>query len=714
MYYSAIGLLAIIVLLIVNHDILLDRTDAFQTPAWKVYRRFLLAVLIYYITDVLWGVLESRKLVLLLFADTTVYFIAMAAGVLFWAEYTVTYLEDETSFGKILVYAGRVISVFITIIAVVNIFVPVLFTVDSDCVYHALPVRYVMLAIQILLLLLISYYAIASIARRGTETRNKCRALAFFGLIMAAFLFIQLWFPYLPLYSIAYMLGTCLLHTFVISDEKEDYRRRLEKAYEKERSSGTIFAHIAMSLARGYTDLFYVNMETGEYIEYQTDGDSGILTEARHGSDFFESCKREVKLYVHPEDNVAFVKAMNRQFLTEALDRASVFEMTYRRIQNGAPFYVLMKVTRMKDDDRFIVIGVTNIDEQVKLRRAEERIEEERTTYDRIHALTGDFIAIYVVEPETERYREFGSSDGYDKYFGQSKDGEHFFDTARESTRIHIYPKDLDLFLSVFTKENVMAEIRRSGIFTLSYRLMMNGKPNYVQIKAAMVEEPEGSRLIVGINDVDIQFRQDEEYGKRLAQAQKQANVDALTGVKNKHAFLDAEARMDRQIAEHSQPPFAVVMLDVNDLKKVNDLAGHQAGDQYLCDACKIICNTFQHSPVFRVGGDEFAVISQGSDYACIDELVGKMSDYNADAYRTGGITIACGMARFENDTCVAAVFERADQRMYESKKTMKAVTDGNDGDGTAATVRIPGSAEQETAGFDVLEHPLDDDEKNR
>ncbi|MBR6221087.1 MAG: hypothetical protein IKQ80_11015 [Clostridia bacterium] len=219
---------------------------------------------------------------------------------MFWAEYTIAYVEDKTLFGRILIRAGHVIAGTITFIAAFNIFVPVLFTVDSGCVYHALPVRYVLLAGQILLLLLISYYAIASIVRRGTEKRPKYRALAAFGLIMAAFLYIQLWYPYLPLYTIAYMLGTCLLHTFVINDEKEDYRRRLEKAYEKQRSTGAVFAHIAMSLARGYTDLFYVNMQTDAYIEYHTDDESGVLTEARRGTDFFESCKREVKLYVHP------------------------------------------------------------------------------------------------------------------------------------------------------------------------------------------------------------------------------------------------------------------------------------------------------------------------------------------------------------------------------------------------------------------------------
>jgi diguanylate cyclase (GGDEF)-like protein len=113
--------------------------------------------------------------------------------------------------------------------------------------------------------------------------------------------------------------------------------------------------------------------------------------------------------------------------------------------------------------------------------------------------------------------------------------------------------------------------------------------------------------------------------------------------------------------------------MDLNDLKKINDTAGHQAGDQYLCDACRIICEVFKHSPVFRVGGDEFAVIAQGSDYTCLDRRLEAMRDHNTAARRSGGIVIACGMARFEEDTCVAAVFERADHAMYEDKRRLKA-----------------------------------------
>ena len=96
-------------------------------------------------------------------------------------------------------------------------------------------------------------------------------------------------------------------------------------------------------------------------------------------------------------------------------------------------------------------------------------------------------------------------------------------------------------------------------------------------------------------------------------------------------------------------------------------------------DACRIVCKTFKHSPVFRVGGDEFAVISRGDDLEHIDDLTGIIARQNEEAPRTGGIVIACGVARYEEgkDTCVASVFERADQIMYENKNRLKECARG-------------------------------------
>ena len=806
MYYSAIGLLAAFVLVIINHDVLLSRGQLYDREDWTEYRRFLLAVLAYYFTDILWGYFESKKLAFLLFADTTVYFVTMAIGVYFWTHCTVLYLEDDSIFGKVLVWLGRVVASMITVLAFINVFVPVLFTVDNMCVYRAMPARYVMLAIQITMLILVSVYAIMSIRHRS-EKRFRYRTIWVTGLLMALFLIIQFGFPYLPLYSIAYMLCTCLIHTFVIIDEKEETERNLREAaeiaelkeslssllhnmpamtfykdaetgvylacnqafadyahkaspegvvgltdaeifdsttaehfveddklamsmdkpyiffedvpdaagkhrqfsttklkftdtngrlcilgmcidvtemtrverenirtreeYEKARSSSLIYSRIAKTLAQGYTDLFYVNLVTGEFIEYRTDGKHDTLVEERRGWHFFDSCKYEVNQYVYPDDREKFIKAMDRQTLIQELDNNKTFIMPYRLIEGDGFVYVNMKVSRMKDDNDYIIIGVTNIDAQIRERMAVDRLKEERITYARVTALTGDYLCVYSVDPKTEHYREFASTEDF-RSLALEREGDSFFDVSRERGKRMVYPDDRDRFLTMFTKENVIAEIEKNGIFALRYRLFINGKPIFVRLKAAMVEERDGARLVIGINDIDAHVRQEEEYERRLAQAQSMANIDALTGVKNKHAYLAAEERLDRQIQEFRHPEFAIVILDVNDLKLVNDKFGHQAGDQYLRDACGVICGIFKHSPVFRIGGDEFAVIVQGRDYNSIEELLGKMKDHNRNAARDGGIVIACGMSKFNGDSTTAEVFERADLSMYDNKNTLK------------------------------------------
>ena len=127
--------------------------------------------------------------------------------------------------------------------------------------------------------------------------------------------------------------------------------------------------------------------------------------------------------------------------------------------------------------------------EPVKKRQTEEQIQEERLVYACLHALTGNFICVYVVDPQTDRYKEFSATDDYVNSFAQAKEGTDFFSTVREAARLFNHPDDLDRFLAAFTKEKVMAEIKENGSFTLVYRVMMDGKPLHVQMNAAVVED---------------------------------------------------------------------------------------------------------------------------------------------------------------------------------------------------------------------------------
>ncbi len=171
-------------------------------------------------------------------------------------------------------------------------------------------------------------------------------------------------------------------------------------------------------------------------------------------------------------------------------------------------------------------------------------------------------------------------------------------------------------------------------------------------------------------------FRQLTDYTKEhINAARKMATVDALTGVKNKHAYAQWEEKIDAQIREGSQEPFAVVVCDINDMKAVNDQFGHKEGDVCIKRACGKICHVFKHSPVFRIGGDEFLVLLSGKDYYQRKKLVEQINAVpKAPAKVQIGETISAGMAEYkkEQHRSLLSVFEEADKKMYERKQALK------------------------------------------
>ena len=196
-------------------------------------------------------------------------------------------------------------------------------------------------------------------------------------------------------------------------------------------------------------------------------------------------------------------------------------------------------------------------------------------------------------------------------------------------------------------------------------------------------------KLVAGDYDVELNydgkdevgiltaaFRQMRDYLKLyIGELSSRAYTDAMTGVKNKGAFTSAVGKLDHAIQEGAQHEFGIIIFDCNDLKQINDSYGHNSGDIYLKTACRIICRTFAHSPVFRMGGDEFSVILQGVDYENRDALMDSF-DREVDAHNAGvrecweRVNIAKGLAVFDGatDHSVGDVLNRADELMYRDK----------------------------------------------
>ena len=185
-----------------------------------------------------------------------------------------------------------------------------------------------------------------------------------------------------------------------------------------------------------------------------------------------------------------------------------------------------------------------------------------------------------------------------------------------------------------------------------------------------------GLSLVVMLSNYLTMQKWEKKANKERDEAKTIALTDPLTGVKSKHAFLLNQKQIDASIQEGTADEFAVVVCDVNGLKVINDTLGHKAGDEYIFKASRMICEIFQHSPVYRVGGDEFVVVLQGHDHLIRKELLTALHDRSVEHISTNEVVISGGLSDYRpgSDSSFHDVFERADALMYEEKELLKGM----------------------------------------
>ena len=386
MYYASIGIIALIVLIIINIEALRKVEKTKENSLRLTYRQYLLALIAFFLADILWGLFYEQRWLILTYTDTCLFFSFMALSVLFWTRGVVAFSGKRDKAGKVLVFSGWSIFTFELIALLVNLFVPIVFKFREDKEYVPLPARYIGLILQMILFLVTSIYAAIIAVRSEGMTRSHYRTISISGIIMTFFIAIQMMFPLMPFYSMGCLFGTCLIHTFVYKDK-------------------------------------------------------------------------------------------------------------------------------------------------------------------------------------------------------------------------------------------------------------------------------------------------DVEYNMAIGLARQKAYKDGLTGVKNKLAYLETLAELETALESGELTEYGVVVFDVNGLKMINDTLGHEAGDEYIKSACNMICRHFDHSPVFRVGGDEFVAILKGSDYANRESLLKSFQKAIEENQENASVIVASGLAVYDalTDGSYNDVFRRADESMYEQKRSLKA-----------------------------------------
>ena len=387
MYYASAGILAIVIHVIINFDVLRNSKCGMSSSVKCKYRRYLWMVLVYYAVDASWGFLYDLRIVPLAYVATVLFFFTMVLTLFLWMRFIVAFLGNINAFGKALHFMGICVLVIETGALIVNFFAPYVFKFEENGDYVPGQLRYITLSMQVMLFALLSLHTFYVAHKETGKNHLHYLAVGISGVFMTLFIILQAFYPFLPFYAIGCLINACIIHTFVVADERNDHSRELGKAMQK-------------------------------------------------------------------------------------------------------------------------------------------------------------------------------------------------------------------------------------------------------------------------------------------------AYKDGLTRVQNRMAFLEMKDELDELIRNGQITSFGIIVFDINNLKKVNDTLGHETGDAYIKAASTLMSDCFVHSPVYRIGGDEFAILLRGNDLVNHENLLESFEAQNEINRRNGYVVVSSGLAFFDadNDISFDCVFERADRKMYERKKQLKAM----------------------------------------
>ncbi len=248
-YYPTIPLLAIFTHIVLNYKYWIVQDSV--SPV-RGYKGFLMTAFAFFVTDVLWGVLGSTGNSMLLYIDTMAYYLAMGQTVVLGCIYISSLLGAGENESRILLSVGVGFCVAETLLLVVNLFKPIVFSVDQDGTYRTYGLRFYIYFVQVLMLAYLTVRSRIMAHRSHDADKNRYIAVFWFGCVMALAIVIQVVYPFLPLYSMGLMVVLLISHVYV---QEAEMKSRMK---------------LMQATVNHYFVSYYINLKENSFIELKT------------------------------------------------------------------------------------------------------------------------------------------------------------------------------------------------------------------------------------------------------------------------------------------------------------------------------------------------------------------------------------------------------------------------------------------------------------
>ncbi len=443
----------------------------------------------------------------------------------------------------------------------------------------------------------------------------------------------------------------------------EKDKREKEVAHQKEVDEQL---SIINALSYSFRNVFVANMEEGTARAIRLADSYNVKAIREVNSNKFkfdDVVDRWVRETVHPDDKKRIKETLNVENIRQVFAKQDKYTGTYRNIEDGVVHYYRYEFRRIGNTEN-VVAGFQLIDKIVEEQKEnqkremaleEARLKEVKERAEVINSLSTIYSTIFQANINTNQY-EVLIGVPLIKAIAGSKG--NFLDVKKTLIETFVekeYKESMNDFLDLNT---------------------LNTRFENVNTIAIDYKAPQGqwmqARFIVKRRDcngnvVEVLYVARDITEEKLVK--EQANHDSMTGILNRGAFDQILKTM-----ESDNKNFALILMDVDNFKNVNDTYGHAVGDAILTRVAKQLAETFRSIDyVCRIGGDEFAVIMMDVTKKHGYMIEGKISEINkqlaANEENMPTVSLSVGVAFMDKDNPSDSLFKDADRALYYVKK---------------------------------------------
>lgn len=297
-------------------------------------------------------------------------------------------------------------------------------------------------------------------------------------------------------------------------------------------------------------------------------------------------------------------------------------------------------------------------------------IEDNNEVRIQIHKLLQNFFSNIEIAVD--------GNEAYEKYNDYYKKNNHYYDIVISdlnlpkldgielcSMIINKNPEQLILVISAHTESDKLMKLIEIGIYKFLQKPIQY--ENFIDTISKVLNKKKEEKETLKLKDEITTIKHENIHLSKLA------TIDKLTQLYNRH-YID-KILLNEFSSKNISNYFSIILIDIDDFKKINDKYGHVIGDVILKDFAKLIKESIRNEDILgRWGGEEFIIVSQNTNIETSILIAHKLkriienTKFSNDIF----ITSSFGVSEYENNDTITSLIKRADIKLYLSKTNGK------------------------------------------